>query len=93
MEELVEEANAVTAEQAERIRAIMEDMREQLQPFVEATNELAEQARQIKEDLDVELPERPEPEIDGPDDEVLFDSRRNWLMQLQQFKKWQRGGE
>jgi hypothetical protein len=91
MEELIEQANAITAEQAERIQAIMEETRERLQPFVEAADELGEQAARIKRDIDVELPERPEPVIAGPDDATLFDSRRNWLEQLDAFKKWQRG--
>ena len=31
---------------------------------------------------------RPEPEIEGSDRRVLFDSNRHWLDQLEMFKAW-----
>jgi hypothetical protein len=91
MEELVEQANTIAAEQAERIRQIMDETREQLQGFVDAADDLDRQAREIKRNIDVELPERPQPEITGPDPDVLFDSRRHWLDQLTVFKARQNG--
>jgi hypothetical protein len=91
MQELVEQATAVAAEQAERIRQIMDETREHLQPYVVIVAELDEQGREISASLDVELPERPEPEITGPDPDVLFDSRRHWLDQLAVFKARKNG--
>jgi hypothetical protein len=69
----------------------MEETREQLQGFVDAADELDRQAREISDSIDVELPERPQPEITGPSPDVLFDSRRHWLDQLQVFKARQNG--
>jgi hypothetical protein len=47
MADLAEQANIIAAEQAERIRQIMEETREQLQPFAAAADELDRQAREI----------------------------------------------
>jgi DNA repair exonuclease SbcCD ATPase subunit len=91
MEALAEQANEIAAEQAERIRQIMEETEERLQEFDDKADELDEQARKISSNLDVELPERPQPEITGPDRNVLFDSRRHWLDQLAVFKARQNG--
>jgi hypothetical protein len=90
MEQLVEQAGMIAAEQAERIRQIMEETRERLQPFADAAEELDRHAREISMSS-VELPERPQPEITGPDPGVLFDSRRHWLDQLTAFKARQNG--
>jgi hypothetical protein len=92
LEELVEQADAIAAEQAERIRQIMDETRGRLQPFVDAAAEVNRQARELGESIDVELPERPEPEITGPSPDVLFDSRRHWLDQLAAFKARKNGG-
>jgi hypothetical protein len=91
MEELAEQANTIAAEQAERIRQIMDETREQLQEYVDDADELDRQAREISDSINVELPERPEPERDGPSPDVLFDSRRHWLDQLATFKARQNG--
>jgi hypothetical protein len=86
MDELIEQANEITERQAERIRAIMAETEELLQPLVEAAEDLDRQAREISSDIEVELPERPQPEMSDVDPDVLFDSRRHWLDQLEVFK-------
>jgi hypothetical protein len=86
MRDLVGLANAYATEQAERIHQIMEETGEHLQQFTAAAADLGDQAREIGMSIDVELPERPEPEITGPEPDVLFDSRRHWLDQLAAFK-------
>jgi hypothetical protein len=91
LDSLVEQANTIAAEQAERIRQIMEETRDLLQPFADDAEWLDEQAREISRGIDVDLPERPEAEITGPDPDVLFDSRRHWLEQLAVFKERQNG--
>jgi hypothetical protein len=57
MDELIEQANTIAESQAERIRQIMDETREQLQEYVADADELDEQARKIRRSIDVDLPE------------------------------------
>jgi hypothetical protein len=88
--ELSEQASAEAAEQVERIRETVEEALEQLEGFRHSADELKDRAEQIAAGLNIELPERPEPEIAGlADGRLLFDSRRHWLDQLAVFKERQ----
>jgi hypothetical protein len=89
--ELSEQASSVAAEQAERIRELVQDALGQLDQFNDAAEELKQRAERIAAGLEIELPERPEPEITGPEPRVMFDSRRHWLDQLNAFKARQNG--
>jgi hypothetical protein len=89
-QELSRQASAVAAEQVERIRETVEDALGQLDQFTEAAEQLKARAEQIAARLNIDLPERPEPETAGLDDDrLLFDSRRHWLDQLAVFKERQ----
>jgi hypothetical protein len=91
-EELSRQASAVAAEQAERIRQTIEEALGELDQFTEAAEELKARAERIAAGLNIELPDRPEPETAGLDDaQLLFDSRRHWLDQLAVFKARQNG--
>jgi hypothetical protein len=91
--ELSERASAVAAEQAERVRQLVEEALGQLDEFTDAAEQLKVRAERIAAGLNIELPPRPEPEIAGLDDaRLLFDSRRHWLEQLAVFKQRQNGG-
>jgi hypothetical protein len=89
--ELSLQASAVAAEHAERIQQMVEEALGQLDQFTEAADELKARAEELAARLDIELPERPDPEIAGPDLNILFDSRRHWLDQLAIFKAHQNG--
>jgi hypothetical protein len=89
-QELSEQATAVAAEQADRIRQFVEEALGQLDQFTEAARQLRQRADHIAAGLNIELPERPEPEFTGlADGRLLFDSRRHWLDQLAMFKQRQ----
>lgn len=45
-----------------------------------------QQIRQLAEETEFDLPDRPEPEVEVDDSGVLYDSRRHWLDQLKAFK-------
>jgi hypothetical protein len=91
-EELSQHASAVAAEQADRIQQIVEEALGELDQFTEAAEQLKARAELIAAGLNIELPERPEPDYAGLDDaRLLFDSRRHWLDQLAVFKERQNG--
>jgi hypothetical protein len=83
--DLDEQAAAIVAPQAERIRKIIEETEAQLQPLTEQADELEQQAADIEADFDIDLPERPAAKSKG-DPDVLYDSRRHWLDQLAAFR-------
>jgi hypothetical protein len=87
--ELSQQVSAVAAEQAERIRELVQEALGQLDQFNDAAEQLKERAERIAAGLEIELPERPDPVITGPEPEVMFDSRRHWLDQLAVFKERQ----
>jgi hypothetical protein len=90
--ELSAEASAVGAEQANRIREMVEEALGELDQFTERGEELARRARGIAETLHIELPERPQSDVAvEASDSLLFDSRRHWLDQLAVFKARQNG--
>jgi hypothetical protein len=89
---LTSEARAVAAEHAERIATLVAEQLSNLEPFAERAAQLQAEAEQLAARLDIDLPARPEPEIEGTDGRpLLFDSRRDWLEQLQVFKARQNG--
>jgi hypothetical protein len=79
-------AREIVAELGEEIAALIAERLEELAPLREGNEELAREAAELVEGLDVELPDRPDVEINGADDEVLFDSDRDRLDQLDAFR-------
>jgi hypothetical protein len=65
-------ADAQDAQDAEQVNA--------------ALGYLADRVRERWHDCEFDLPERPEPEVDLDDSNLLYDSRRHWLDQLKAFK-------
>jgi hypothetical protein len=63
-----------------------------LEPFERRAEELRQKAREIFARLDLDLPERPEPQVEMPTNgRLLFDTRRDWVEQLEIFKSNQNG--
>jgi hypothetical protein len=95
---LREEADRLTAEgrdaladSAQEIADLIAEHLNQLGPFEERADELVRQAERLAAELDIELPERPEAIEPEVDDEVLFDSERHWLDQLDVFRRRRNG--
>lgn len=78
---------ACHASHANRIAELVSQALGELGPFAERAEQLRAEAQRIADELDIELPERPEPEPVGENGRpLLFDSRRDWLEQLKVFK-------
>jgi hypothetical protein len=92
-ERLEREGRAASAEVAPQIAALISEQLSRLEPFERRAEELRVKAQEIFERLDLDLPVRPEPEVDALADRdgLLFDSRRDWVEQLEIFKAKQRG--
>jgi hypothetical protein len=90
-ERLTVEARDALADNADEIMRLVAEQLGTLGPFEERATELVRQAERLAARLDLALPARPDPEIAGPDEQVLFDSRRHWVDQLTVFKARQNG--
>jgi len=87
----VEEVKGEAEEIYERYRARLEDlaaeMDEELEPLDERLETLQQAIREKLAALDPDLPGLPEPEVTPEDEGWLFDSRRDYLEQLQHYKE------
>jgi hypothetical protein len=81
-----DEARQAMAGLGEEINALIAERINELEPLRQAADELVRRAEQVAAGLRVELPERPTVEIAGPSDDVLFDSDRHWVDQLNVFR-------
>jgi hypothetical protein len=93
-ERLAAEARDAIAGHADRIAELVSQALSELGPFAERAEQLRTEAERLTAELDIELPDRPEPTAANPNGRpLLFDSRRHWLEQLKVFKARQGGGE
>jgi hypothetical protein len=71
----------------QRLAELGKAVEQDLEPVRERWDALREQVEAVVEDFDVDLPERPEPEVDRPkESDWLFDSARDDLEQLRHYK-------
>ena len=70
-----------------RLTALHDEFEEAIAPVRDRAEELQDELQGLADTFDPELPDRPEAEQPDVDDEVLFDSRRDWLMQLGRYKQ------
>jgi hypothetical protein len=81
-----EEAKAIAEKYRERVESLQAELYTELEPL-RTRIEPREALTKAYEELDPELPERPEPELEEPDEEDwLFDSNREYLEQLEYCK-------
>jgi hypothetical protein len=88
------EAEAVAALEPSRQEhsAIIEEYRADTEPYDGRLTELWGQIHDLADTADFELPERPTPDVDPDEDDVLFDSRRHWWDQLHRYRQEQHRG-
>jgi hypothetical protein len=83
LEEITEKANEITERYREEVEQINGRLQEELAPLKEQLEDVRREAQQKMDDLQITLPERPEPEIDEQDeDDWLYDSDRDYVDQL-----------
>jgi hypothetical protein len=86
-ERLAAEARGLMAGQAEQLAELFNSRLGELEPLQERAARLVAEAERLADELDIDLPDRPEPVTDGGNGRpLLFDSRRDWLEQLKVFK-------
>jgi hypothetical protein len=91
-ERLQEEARGEAAKIAPQIADLVSEQLRSLEPFERRSEELMAKAQEIADGIEgLELPDRPQPEIALANDGLLFDSRRDWVEQLDLFKAKQHG--
>ena len=93
-----EEATGELATELAAIRADAEAIIAEYQPLVEQVNQrfagleqrladLAQRVHAAADDADWELPDRPEPAEPEVPEDILYDSSRHWLTQLQAYRE------
>jgi hypothetical protein len=84
----------IYADYRESVRAMNEAMQERLRPYEERLAALREAVETKRTTFQCTLPERPQSNLELPDEtDVLFDSSRSYMEQLEQYKKHQQGTE
>lgn len=82
-----EEARPILTNYGDRLTALNTELQAELEPLSEWLADVVEAIDTAADDFDPELPERPEPEVEPPDEsEWLYDSDRDYLAQLQYYR-------
>jgi hypothetical protein len=90
--EIKGEVRPVLDRYTDRLKALDDELQAELEPYHEQIKKLRAELDTIADAFDPELPERPEPEIDEPDEaDWLFDSDRDYLTQLEHYHAHQQG--
>jgi hypothetical protein len=87
VEQVHEEAREVYARYQEELEDLAQRMDEELEPLDERLEVLQRAIEEKLEDLEPELPPLPEPEAHPDDGGWLYDSRRDYLEQLEFYKR------
>jgi hypothetical protein len=86
------DVKGITAKFRQRLRAMDEELQGELAPYKVLLEfeeqEFRDELGDLVDSLDIEFPERPEGEIDWPDEsDFLFDSDRDYGEQLEHYKR------
>jgi hypothetical protein len=88
-----EKANQIAAPYRKKLEMLRRRLAKEMQPLQRQLDEARHDLDQTVDTFSVELPERPEPEIDLPDEAGwLFDSGRDYLDQLKHYQA-RKGGD
>jgi hypothetical protein len=84
---IVADAYKILGQYTDRLTALANELQAELRPIRERMSEVREEMAAAAEALEVELPARPEPNIDPPDESAwLLDVSRSYLDQLPYYK-------
>jgi transcriptional regulator with XRE-family HTH domain len=84
---IVTDAYKILGQYTDRLIALRRELETELEPIRERMDEVREELDAAAEDFALELPARPEPEVDPPDEsDWLFDAGRDYLQQLAVYK-------
>jgi hypothetical protein len=94
LDELADEANEIARRYEARLRELDAELQAELAPVRERLETLRQAVTESVSDIDPDLPERPEPETDDPDEGGwLYDSARGYLEQLAHYQRHKGGGD
>jgi hypothetical protein len=94
LEAIDQEARRLVAADEEELRRLHDRLEAKLAPLYKRAAGVRQAVQEERERFmrEVELPERPEPETDPPDeDDWLFDASREYLAQLAMYKARKNG--
>jgi hypothetical protein len=90
---LAQESRAIADQYREELQALETRLQDELDPLKERLEALRQDVQATIDDFDVDVPPRPEPETNPPDEEDwLFDASREYLDQLEMYKQRRNGG-
>jgi hypothetical protein len=75
------------------LKQLSDNMDKELTPYKERLEFTLQDIRKSVDEIDVEPPELPKPETSWEDDNWLFDSRRDYLEQLEYYKAYKEGND
>ena len=87
LDELAADAREIAEPFRTRLTELHQEFEQAIAPIRERAGELESELDERWEAFEPDLPERPEAEPPDVDDDVLFDSRRDWLDQLERYKE------
>ena len=88
VDELAEAAREIVSRYEDRLKALNDELQADLEPVREQVEAIWHAIQEAADSLIVDLPPRPEPEIDIPDErDWLYDSGRDYLSQLSVYKR------
>jgi hypothetical protein len=94
LSQLTSDVQPIIDRYREEFQEVANRMNIELAPYEQQLQELRDRVRDASEEVisELDLPERPQPELSDVDDsKLLFDSRRHWWDQLMIFKTRKKG--
>jgi hypothetical protein len=76
-----------------RVQALQKQMAQELRPYQKRLRKLEQEFADVIENFDVEVEDRPAPEIEPDEKDWLFDSRRDYLTQLGFYQRHKTGSD
>jgi hypothetical protein len=90
LQEIEAEAAKICGRYEEKLRALNNKLQKELAPLKQRLEESRHALDEKTSSLEIDLPGRPDPEVDVPDEgDWLFDSGREYLEQLEVYKAFQ----
>ena len=90
---LEDEVLSVAAQFQDRLQALRDALQVELHPAHSRLDAIRQAIREAREDLDIVLPDRPDPQPDGGGQDWLFHSERDYVAQLKVYQAHKTGCE
>ena len=86
LDEIEKEVEEIADRYYDRVRELNQSLQKELEPHGRKLESLSQDIKESIDNMDIDIPALPEPNVQTEDDNWLFDSKRDYLEQLKYYK-------